>query len=278
MSDLMDLDSMEMKTPGGKSAMAITAPDIPLDVNVVSGDVTITAGTINVEDVVLDPTSSTHVEPGADPLHAIVDSGAVEVTPGAVFHAVVDSGHIIADSVTAQVNAKLNSQASISGDGVLTTDYAQDYMVRGKAFQIQRRITLTSQQTLHWVVDFTGLTGKMIFALPVSCRSAGGLVFLDTYIATSYTGGSVETPNKLNGNSATNPLAVVKSGVAPTGSSDLREYSIGTLKTNQSAGGGSGGAEVPKILANAPRIFKFVNQESSAVTIDFGFVWYELDI
>lgn len=77
-NDLRDLDTMEVKTPAGKSAIAVAAPDVPLDVNVVSGDVTLNAGDISVSDI----TGTVNVEPGALPLHTIVDSGSTEIEPG----------------------------------------------------------------------------------------------------------------------------------------------------------------------------------------------------
>ena len=41
--------------------------------------------------------------------------------------------------------AFLSSQKSFSGDAVLTTTYADDYIVRGQAFQVQKRIALGNQ-------------------------------------------------------------------------------------------------------------------------------------
>lgn len=173
----------------------------------------------------------------------------------------------------------LSSQKSFSGDAVLTTDYERDYITRGMAFEVQRRITLTSQQTLYLEFNIALAVGKIVYSLPIKATTPGGNVFLDTYYATSSTGGSVlMVPNNLNALSANVALTTVKTGVTPSGTaSGLREYSIGSKATNQAAGGGPIGAGYAKVLGNSkPLYFKFVNQESSTVTVDLGFVWYEI--
>jgi len=179
------------------------------------------------------------------------------------------------------MNVALLTASSFSKDAVLTTDYENDYIVRGMAFEVQRRISLSSGQTLYLEFDITKAVGKMIFSLPFKAISNGGNVFIDTYEADSSTGGTVlMTPNNLNALSSNVALTTVKTGVTPTGTATgLREYSTGSKTTNQAAGGGSAGTGFAKILDNSkPLYFKFVNQETDTVTIDFGFVWYELEL
>ena len=105
-----------------------------------------------------------------------------------------------------------------------------------------------------------------------------GNVFVDTYNADSSTGGTLLTANNMNGLSAVTPLTTVKTGVSPTGTiTALREYSVGTIKTVQSGGGGSAPQAFPKVLNNLkPLYLKLVNQETSTVTVDLGFVWFEI--
>lgn len=58
---------------------------------------------------------------------------------------------------------------------------------------------------------------------------------------------------------------------------NVREYSVGTLSTNQSSGGGTVQHEVPKILNNTrPLYIKLENKENAITIVNFGFVWYEL--
>lgn len=171
-------------------------------------------------------------------------------------------------------------QLSYSKDAGLVTTYADDYITRGMAFEIQRRITLTTGQVLYLELKLPLAVGKFIYSLPLRLSSNSGNVFLDTYAADAATGGTAWTPINLNENSANVALATFKTGVGvPSGTpSFLREYSTGVIKTNQSGGGGSAPSSAPKILNSArPRYFKFTNQETSTVVVDFGFVWYEID-
>lgn len=175
--------------------------------------------------------------------------------------------------------AFLSSQKSFSGDAVLTTTYSDDYITRGMAFEVQRRITLTTGQTLYLELNAPLAVGKLIYSLPLRMSSNSGNVFLDTFSADASTGGTLWTPNNLNENSSNTALATFKSAVsAPSGTAVLlREYSVGVVKTNQSGGGGSAPSSAPKLLDKTrPRYFKFVNQETSTVVVDFGFTWYEI--
>lgn len=169
------------------------------------------------------------------------------------------------------------NQLSFSQDAIIATDYAQDYIVRGRAFQIRKRITIPGEETLYMEFDLTKATGP-IFTLPVLCSTAGGAVFLDTYNADSSTGGTALPVLKLNTSSDNLPKITVKSGVTVSGTPEnVREYIIGTLSTNQSSGGGLISDETPKVWANdKPLYFKFMNQETGPVVLNVGFVWFEL--
>lgn len=168
-------------------------------------------------------------------------------------------------------------QESYSQDAVLTTSYADDYSVRGYAFQVQRRISLGSGATAYWVFDFTDVAAeKLIFTLPIVAQSTEGLVYIDSFIATSYTGGTTETILNPNSLSAVVPQTVVKSGVTPTGSSQLREYIVGSDSSFLSSGGGAISPNTPKIWGKVRLVIKFVNQETSTNVVSFGFNWYEI--
>jgi hypothetical protein len=175
-------------------------------------------------------------------------------------------------------NEALIRAQSISKNGLVTTTYADDGMVKGQCFHIRKRLTLTSGQTYYVAFDLTANDDKILFSLPLEMSTAGGCVFVDTYGADSYTGGTSITPIKMNAMGTQNALAVVKEGVTPTGGPySLREYIVGTLSTNQSSGSGTGLIDTPKILNPAkPIIFKLVNQESSSVILNINFIWYEI--
>lgn len=174
--------------------------------------------------------------------------------------------------------AFLSSQRSFSGDAVLTTTYQDDYITRGNGFQVKKRIALTSGQTLYLEFDISKHAG-VVYSLPIEFSTGGGLVFVDTYNADSSTGGTVlAVPINVNGLSTKTSDTTIKTGVTVTGTpTNVREYIVGTLSTNQSSGGGPAQEGIPKILNNAkPLYFKIVNQESAAVTLNIGFTFYEL--
>lgn len=160
---------------------------------------------------------------------------------------------------------------------MLGTDYAQDYMVRGKAFQFRKRLTIPGSGDLELEFDFTKY-GGIVFSQPIQMRSTGGLVYVDTYQRTSSTGGTAETVINLNETSDNVNATTVKSGVTSTGDKLLiREYTVGTKSTNQASGGGSAGFGVAKILdTSKPRYFYFANQETSDVVLEVEFIWYEI--
>lgn len=169
------------------------------------------------------------------------------------------------------------AQASFSKDGFVTTDYAQDSIVRGYGFQFKKRITLTALQTIYLEFDITKHAGA-VFSLPINAHTGGGLVFLDTYLADSSTGGSTVTPLKLNGLSANVAKTTIKTGVSVSGIPiNVREYLFGTASTNQSSGGGAANLDQPKILDNTkPLYFKIENKENAVTYLDMEFVWFEL--
>lgn len=168
-------------------------------------------------------------------------------------------------------------QQSYSGDAVLITSYADDYVTRGKAFQIQKRITLTSAASSYWEFYLPSAATKIVYSLPISANSYGGGCSLDTYYADSSTGGTAVTAINLNANSSNTPLVTVKSGVTVSGTAvGTREYLIGSSAI-AGTGGGAIGTNVPKIIAtNKPLYFKFTNLENSTIQVAFNVVWYEL--
>jgi len=168
------------------------------------------------------------------------------------------------------------SQTSYTEDALKMTTYADDYITRGNAFQIKRRIKLTSEQTMYLEFDITKAVGKVIYSMPLQMVTSGGLVYVDTYTADSSTGGtSLGIPINLNGLSSNTALTTVKSGVTVSGDvTNLRQYVVGT---HSSTGGGPGNVDVPKILNNAkPLYFKLVNAESDSTVLEINFVWFEI--
>lgn len=51
-------------------------------------------------------------------------------------------------------------QQSYSADGIIMTTYADDYIVRGDAYNVVSRHTLASGASIKLVMDFTGVRRK----------------------------------------------------------------------------------------------------------------------
>ena len=181
-------------------------------------------------------------------------------------------------SVDSNIGVPPILQTSYSKDGILVTTYQDDYITRGNGFQFKKRISLTALQVLYFEVDISKHTG-VVYSMPLSLSTAGGLVFIDSYNADSSTGGTLmSAPLNLDGLSSTVADTTIKTGVTVSGTpTNVREYMVGTSSTKQSAGGGTMQSESPKILDNRkPLYFKVENKENTVTILDVGFVWYEL--
>lgn len=169
---------------------------------------------------------------------------------------------------------------TFSKTGIVTASYSEDSVSKGYGFQIQKRITLTTEQTYYLVLDSTALIAlkKRLFILPLLMLTGGGMVFVDTYAIEGYTGGTEVTPLKINGNSDLTPDCIFKKGITPTGDplTDTREYIVGTLSTNQASGGGSIPPDIAKQFpAGSIIVVKLMNQEAATVYLDFGLIFFE---
>lgn len=166
-------------------------------------------------------------------------------------------------------------------DAIIATTYADNYAVRGNAFQVQRRIEVNSEATVYVAFDTTALygSGKRIFLLPLLMASSVGLVLVDTYKIDSYTGGTAIVPARINATVETYAGTVIKTGVTPSGTpgDDLRQYIVGCTATHQAAGGGNIGVGVAKQFpAGVIIVAKIQNMESSKQYFSIGLNFFEI--
>lgn len=163
--------------------------------------------------------------------------------------------------------------------GIIATSYKDDAVSRGQAFEIKKRITLTTGQIYYLVIDSSALVSanKGFFIDPLVMSTGGGMVFVDTFAIDGYTGGEIVTPLKLNTTKAQTAECVFKKGVTIGNIiSDPREYIVGTKSTNQSSGGGGLTIDVSKQFTSGAKIAaKLHNQETETVYLNFGIVFYE---
>lgn len=71
-------------------------------------------------------------------------------------------------------------QQSYSKDAILSTNYADDYAVRGHGFLLQKNFTMLSATTLYLLLDYTTYLGtnKFIFIKPAIFTTSSGPVSL----------------------------------------------------------------------------------------------------
>lgn len=172
-------------------------------------------------------------------------------------------------------------QKSNTGDAVLTTTYADDYITRGNAFQVRRRISLAASTTTKIVLDTTAVPStSYIFILPVSVAGTGGPILVDTYGISTYTGGSAIVPAKLNSTSSNVAASLFLTGITSSdvAGNDLRQYIIGATGNPQQVNrSGSSSGAVPYIVAPGSKIVMQINNTyTDTNTIAFDVIWYEI--
>lgn len=173
-------------------------------------------------------------------------------------------------------------QRSSSGDAALTTTYTDDYIIRGRGLNIQRRFaSIAAAATYKLVFDFSAISAtKMIFMLPLAFSATGGPVYIKTYKLTTYTGGTAIPLINLNNFSEYTALTVFKHGIASTdvAGDDLREYELGATGNPQQVNrAGSATGASPVIFKGGQKLcIEIVNNYSAAINLTLGAVLYEL--
>lgn len=166
---------------------------------------------------------------------------------------------------------------SSSKNAILSTDYANDEIVKGNAFQVHRIFEIPSGGK-KLVLDLTNISDDFTFTLPLRLATNEGQCWVNTYKIDSYTRGDIVPVINRNGTSAHTPNGVFKAGVTSTdvAGDDLRQYIVGTLSTNQNSGGGIGGSSNIKIFGKDIIMFDVENKENSTIYLELNFNWYEI--
>lgn len=169
---------------------------------------------------------------------------------------------------------------SYSQDGIVTTSYSDDYIIRGKSFQIARIFNLSTGVT-KFVFDCSDVDdSKRVFVLPLRFGADDGPMQIKTYQAT-YSGGSSIPPINLNTLSDTTSQVSILNDVTSSDSpgDDLREYLIGSSGGIFTAGrGGQIDGEGSVILDNtAVFLIDVDNQSGGDANFRLGIVWFEIE-
>lgn len=176
----------------------------------------------------------------------------------------------------------IDRSAAFSFDAVRTTTYADDYISRGKGFQVVRTIEIDTETTVKFAADFSVVdSDKIIFILPVVMASSDSPVHVKTYGITTYTGGTAYPPINLN----LIPPVTVAQGVlkhsvtsSDTPGDSLREYEIGSAGNPVTTRGGTTEGASP-LIAPSGSIFILEAENYSATNATFFnlvITWYEI--
>lgn len=176
------------------------------------------------------------------------------------------------------------TQRSFSGDAILSTTYADDYIARGDCYQVQRILqSVPSGGTAKVVLDCSLVSAeKRILTLPIRVNAVGGPIVVKTYKIAAYTGGSIVPINRLNNLSANLKAAqaVVKKEIASSDvpGDDVREYLSGALGNPQQVNrSGSASGAMPVWFSPGVKLcLEILNSYTTALDIELSIVWYEI--
>lgn len=167
----------------------------------------------------------------------------------------------------------LTNQASYSEDAVLTTNYLDDYIVRGNVFVIGIAQDFTADTPVYFTSEFNSPTINASFLLPISVTPTSGYLTLTLYEDTDYTGGTAVEPYNRNRTSSNTPEIEVN--VNATGAIEgtaLFTRVYGTAAKGTAPGGGSGISANAFIFdLNKRYLYELTCSESGLVGIEAEF-------
>jgi len=183
--------------------------------------------------------------------------------------------------VNVQINPK---QSSYSGDGIVTTDYARDGVIRGVGFGFERNFAIANGATLNILIDYTTFipTSSMmgqIVVMPPFFQTSVGPVTVNIYRNTKYSGGTPFECINLNTLSKKRTSATTFT-TGPTGSVKgdvVLEYLVGGVSQgNQSASGTAGGIAFFLRPNKSKTLIEVVNGAAADIVFHFAQVIYEI--
>lgn len=172
----------------------------------------------------------------------------------------------------------LNSQLSSSKDAVLTTNYLDDYIVRGNVFSVSLAQAFTAGTAIYFTSEISApdeLTAA--FLLPIQANPTEGFLILNIYEDTEYTGGTPITPVNRNRNSSNTAKTTVLAGATGATEGTLIYTGVfGSAASGGFFGGSSGGgtgnsANSIVVDMNKKYLYELTNSETATVGINAEF-------
>ena len=164
----------------------------------------------------------------------------------------------------------LSDCLSYSKNGIVSTSYRDDFIVKGKSFFRENVIT-AAVGTDYYVMDATACDCEKVFKLPVKVNPAVGTVLLTVYEGTDYTGvTTLPLLNRDRTSSATTKITLKDTGTGTDKGTEIQKVLYGVDATRQSAGGGTNISANALILDRTKKILLEVTYSDAGLV---GYNW-----
>ncbi len=175
-------------------------------------------------------------------------------------------------------------QCSFSGDAVLTTNYGDDGIVQGKAFVFDRNFTIATSGTLYILLDYTTFKPNpyqygLIYVFPPIFTTSAGVVKVQVYRGTDYTGGTQILAHNPNTTAIKKTSSTtITSGATGTNKGDLvLEYLVGGDSQGNNSANGSASGLAFYIRGNTGKtLVEVVNLAGKEITFNNSQILYEI--
>lgn len=173
-----------------------------------------------------------------------------------------------------------DGQTSASNDAVRMTTYADDYIIRGKAFKAIDVVDIDGGDTIYFSLDPTLLKdSQSVFILPINIQSSAERIALRVYENTDYTGGTIKQYYNANRNASDSYDFVVKQG-ALTGTVKgtlLQQHTVFATSQGINESASQGGSSNALVLNNDyVYLFEVENLGSGSTTMEYDTTIYQI--
>ena len=171
------------------------------------------------------------------------------------------------------------AQTSVSEDAILTTNYLDDYIVRGNVYNYSAALSATADTSLFFTSELPANSISAAFLLPVSINPTTGFATLYIYEDTGYTGGTLQTIRGRNRSLDTpdNARSQVRAGATGSEKGTLIFTGVyGAAASGGFFGGSAGGGEgdsANSIILNVNKryLYELVNSETATIGVNAEF-------
>lgn len=189
----------------------------------------------------------------------------------------------------------LLKRGSFSGDAFLSTDYANDAIVKGYAFEVEFRLTIAGSGTADVWINYSSYTdhsdivhsngarvGRIgaVVINPPDMSATAGPVFIDVYRTPTVTPETGTEIRRIRKNTTVDNFPQVEWILNPTvtdvGQAPF-QYLVGTQGQGNVSGGGSSLTGSPFYRGtDGSTLVRIANQNAQAITFHYSQLWYEI--